>query len=521
MRFETGQYQTQSMQQKLTPRMIQAMQILQLPSLALEERIEQEMINNPTLELADPDVDLDELSAQQAQETRDANEGERELSVQDDSVDSDHADDFERLSNMSEEYGDSWSNNYESEAYRPARDTGERDAKLDAMANTAARPASLTDQLLDQWRLVETTDIIRRAGECLIDLIDKDGYLRADQKTIDEQCPEDVTEQDLQEALERIQKTMEPVGIGARDLRECLLLQIDARLRVLDSANDNHGDFVQYNGDPIRNDLRLARELVADHLKDVEANRLPKVAAAVGCEMDAIKSAITQLSQLYLHPGRVLAPDDREIIRPDAVIEFDEINDRYVAALVSGRFPALQISPDYRQIAQDKSADKKTRDYVKGHMQSARWLLDAIEQRESTVLRVINVVISAQREFLDHGHQYLRPLPMTQVADTLGIHVATVSRAVSEKYIQTPRGIFALRMFFSGGTETDAGEAMSWTAVQAKLKEIVDEEDKSKPFNDDQLVEKLKEKGIEIARRTVAKYRKELNIPAARQRRQY
>ncbi|MFW6059869.1 MAG: RNA polymerase sigma-54 factor, partial [Phycisphaeraceae bacterium] len=160
-------------------------------------------------------------------------------------------------------------------------------------------------------------------------------------------------------------------------------------------------------------------------------------------------------------------------------------------------------------------------EFVNNNLRSARWLIDAIAQRNHTLLRVINVVLQAQRDYFDTGPEALHPLPMTTVADQLGIHVATVSRAVHEKYLQTPRGIVPLRMFFSGGTETDSGDAMSWTAIQHKLQQIINSEDKSNPLSDDQLVEKLKEQGIDIARRTVAKYRKQLNIPPARQRREY
>src|SRR5205814_6552955 len=168
----------------------------------------------------------------------------------------------------------------------------------------------------------------------------------------------------------------------------------------------------------------------------------------------------------------------------------------------------------------EKKGDKKTRDFLANNVRNARWLLESIEQRKSTIMRVILAVVDAQREFFDKGPEYLKPLPMTQVADQLGIHVATVSRAVSEKYIQTPRGILPLRMFFSGGTENAAGDAMSWSAIQAKLEEIIRAEDRGNPLSDDQLVEELKKLGIDIARRTVAKYRKQLHIPAARHRKQ-
>jgi RNA polymerase sigma-54 factor len=518
MRFETGQYQQQQMSQKLTPRMIQSMQILQLPALALEERIEEELTNNPTLDMAEPaDVDVDAIAAQQEQAARDSDEGERELSLQDDSVDPGHADDFERLANISEQYRDDWSsNNYEGESFRPRRDSGERDAKMDAMSNTAARARSLTDQLMDQWHLVDNTDRMRLAGDCLIELIDKNGFMRADEHTLSQQLPPELNLEDANQALARIQSSIEPVGIGARNLHQCLSLQIDAKLRQIEAQSNGHP-----NGDSDHHLLLLAKKILDHHFKDLEGNRMPKIAEALGCDLDQLKAVIDLLAKLYRRPGQVLAPDTSGFIRPDAVVEFDEVNDQYIAALITGRFPSLQIRPEYREMARDKSEDRKTRDYVKQHMQSARWLLDAIEQRENTLLRVIKVVIEAQREFLDNGPQFLKPLPMTGVADQLGIHVATVSRAVSEKYIETPRGILPLRMFFSGGTETESGQSMSWSAVQAKLKEIIAEENKSKPLSDDALVVKLKETGIEIARRTVAKYRKEMEIPAARQRKQY
>jgi RNA polymerase sigma-54 factor len=383
---------------------------------------------------------------------------------------------------------------------------------MDAMANTAARPASLCDQLLDQWHLVDMEDNMRVAGEFLIGFIDDDGYLRTERATILSQMPPEVNADDLDPALELIKQSIEPVGIGAANLCECLMLQIDFKIRMFDA---------EYDEEEILENLLKIRTLVANHLKDIEVNRLPKIAKAMDCDIDEVKTLIAMLRQFRPHPGRMLVEDSPRLIRPDAVVEFDEIEDHYVARLTSDRFPTLQISPSYEKMASDKSVERKTREFVSNNMISANWLITAIDQRHSTLLRVISVVLDAQRDFFDQGPQHLKPLPMTSVADQLGIHVATVSRAVSEKYIQSPRGIFPLRMFFSGGTETESGDSMSWAAVQAKLEQIIEEEDKSKPYNDDQLVEKLKEKGIEIARRTVAKYRKQLNIPPARQRKEF
>ncbi len=493
---------------KLAPRMIQSMEILQLASAALEERIEQELSSNPTLELREPGPDAEDLAQQLDQDQRDSAEGERELVVADDNVDANHADDFERLNNLSEEIGGSWESDTwetgDAGPYRRVRDSGERDAKMDAMANTAARPRSLNEQLREQWHMVEAPAEVRAAGELIIDQLDEDGYFRTPFEQLLRVAPAAVGLEDLERALEMVQRALEPAGIAARDLRECLLLQMDAAERL----------------DP---DLDLSHErlLVSDYLKDIEANRLPRIAKATGLSIDQINAAKANLRHLHPHPGRNLVADSPQRITPDAYIEYDEDTDRYVARLWTDRLPNLQINPRYLKLAKDRQVDRKTREFVGNNLRSARWLLDAIEQRHATLLRVINVVVDAQRDFLDNGKQYLKPLPMTQVADQLGIHVATVSRAVNEKYIQTPRGIFPLRMFFSGGTETESGDAMSWTAVQAKLKTIIDAEDKSNPDSDDQLVDKLKAEGIDIARRTVAKYRKQLGIAPARQRRQY
>ncbi len=514
MRIDTGQHIRLDQRMKLAPRMIQSMEILQMTAIALEERIEQELTNNPTLELQEPGADDQrQLEDERIQDKRDANEGERELIVKDESVDPSHADDFERLHNLAEAYGDNWEpNNYETgESYRRNSSNGEEDKKLDAMANTAARATSLTDQLLAQWGLVETSTEIDKAGQYLIGFIDSDGYLRTDRDTLVDQMPSGVTPEQLDEAVGLLQRSLEPAGLGARDLRECFLLQIDARakLAAADRANATPNGFA------------VARALVEDHLKDIENNRMPKIAKATGMTIEQVKDAIVRLRQFHPHPGRLLVDERPRLIRPDAVIEYDEELDCYTALLTNDRVPSLRINRQYLKMIRESGAEQATRQFITNNLRSARWLIEAIQQRSSTLLRVINVVVEAQRDYFDHGPQMLKPLPMTLVADQLGIHVATVSRAVNEKYLQTPRGIVPLRMFFSGGTETEDGDQMSWAAIQAKLEQIISEEDKANPLSDDDLVEKLKSNGIEIARRTVAKYRKQLNIPTARQRKEY
>ncbi|QQE11890.1 RNA polymerase factor sigma-54 [Planctomycetota bacterium] len=509
MRIDAGQHMRIDQRMKLAPRMIQSMEILQMTQQALEERLEQELANNPTLELQEPGEDAQEIKAELKQDERDSREGERELFVSDDAEAKNTGDDFERLNNLSEEYGDSWDANTTGTSEkidftRVQRNSGERDAKIDAMANTAARGASLFEQLIDQWRMVELPDEEVRMGIYLIGFVDADGYLRTDNETLLDQAPEDLKDKHLLAGtIAALQKLLEPTGLCARDLKECLLIQIDAKMKLegVDLSNE--------------------RLLVDEYLKDIETNKLPRIAKRTGLSIDEITKAIHNLRQFHPHPGRLLADENPHRITPDAIVDFIEDEDRYVARLSSDRLPHLQINESYAKMSKDKGVDKKTRDFISNNIRSASWIIDAVQQRSSTLLRVINVVLNAQREFFDQGEQALKPLPMTIVADQLGIHVATVSRAVNEKYIQTPRGIYPLRMFFSGGTETGDGESVSWSAIQAKLKEIIDGEDKAKPLSDDSLVVALKDAGIEIARRTVAKYRKQMNIAPARQRKQF
>jgi RNA polymerase sigma-54 factor len=205
---------------------------------------------------------------------------------------------------------------------------------------------------------------------------------------------------------------------------------------------------------------------------------------------------------------------------PDVVVEWDEQTEQYVAMLSDGILPILRVNNKYAKMAKDREQERETREFLTNSVRNATWLIESINQRKNTLLRVVNVVLARQHDFFEHGPQHLRPLPMTEVADQLGIHVATVSRAVADKWIVTPRGLMPLRKFFSGGTDSETGEK-SWEAVKAILREIIDGEDKAKPLSDEALSKALKQRGIDIARRTVVKYRQQMNIPPARRRKQY
>src|SRR5687767_5697105 len=503
--------------QLLTPRMIQSMEILQLPLMLLEERIEQELQNNPVLEYREGEGEAGEANGDtpvpitegvdgQAR-TEDFSEGEQALVVKDNDG---QAEDFDRLARISdyfenEEFATNGQNYRQAASY-----DGERDKKLDAMNNTAARGGTLAEHLLGQWAFIECSPAVRRAGEVIFNYLEADGYVRTDLETIERESREKgkdpVGLADLQEALRLIQN-LDPAGVGARNLRECLLIQLRA-LEDDDEASAGH-------------DFDLERALIGEHLKDLEMNRYPQISKKLGRPIDDIKAAVKRLARLHPYPGKQVSSDDAPPIVPDAIIYYDAESDKYEIEMTNDPAPNLYISGMWRKYLKEKKGDKKTRDFLANNVRNARWLLESIEQRKSTIMRVIRAVVDAQREFFDKGPEHLKPLPMISVADQLGIHVATVSRAVSEKWIQTPRGVFPLRKFFSGGTQSADGEDMSWDAVKEKLQAIIDNEDKHNPLNDDEIVAKLKEQGIDIARRTVAKYRKQRSIPTARQRREF
>jgi RNA polymerase sigma-54 factor len=469
----------------LAPRMIQSMEILQLPLLELQERIEQELLSNPMLEIEEPEQPA-------AEQTREREDGETSLEIQDGPR---KAEDFERLDNSSSDLGDYFGRG---DYVKTRRRSDDIDHKYEAMQNTAAPEVSLNEYLKEQWAFIECDQAIRKIGDAIVDLIDDAGYLSVPTQQIPESLQEPVTENQVDEALQLVQ-TLEPPGVGARDLAECLRLQFNG------SADNHH----------------LELELITKYLKDIEMNRFPAIAKKTGKSIAEIKEAIRTISRLDPRPGLQVGQHDVSYVLPDIIVDYDEQNDVYSARLTSGTVPSIKINAMYNQMLKQNNMTEKTREFLQNNARSARWLVESIEQRKSTLLRVVYHVIQNQRDFLENGPLHLHALPMVDVAEALGIHVGTVSRAVSGKYMQTPVGIFPLRFFFSGGRETADGDNVSWDAIRAKLQEIIDNEDKAKPFNDDELVEQLAAQGIELARRTVAKYRGLMNVPPARRRKQF
>lgn len=478
-------------QQRLTPQLIQAMDILQLNAMALESRISQEIDSNPALEVAGSE---DEVTPQEEPErsTDERTDGERTMVVEEGD-----AQDFERLDNLVREYD--W---LDDEAYHGtksrARSLEEGDIKLEAMANTAARPISLQEHLLQQWALADNDPRTREIGEAIIDSLDEAGRLRISLdeavRNIDPLPAPEETEQVLDEVQQ-----LDPPGIAARDLRECLLLQ----LKTLPGDNE------------------LERRIVSEHLEDVEKNRLPNIARSLEVELEDIKAALAVLGRLSLHPGLEVVDRQAPPIVPDVIVEYNDEQNAYEVRLTRSNARELRISPEFRRALKKSRDDKKAREFINQKIEAAKAIIEAVRYRRERLLEVAKAVVEAQRDFLDHGEQHMKVLRMSDLATRFGCDPSTISRTVDEKYMQTPRGIFPLRRFFTGGTESGNGEVLGWDSIKAKVREIVDHEDKSNPLSDDEIVSRLKKLGIEIKRRTVAKYRAQLGIPTARQRRQY
>lgn len=493
MRLSLGQDLRLVQKQVLAPRMIQSMEILQLPILALEERIEQEMEENPVLELVEeePEAAAEEEKSEERQLPDAPTDEERELVI-----DETHSNerDFERLMKMDEE----WPDHFEERAH-PSRgeieEAGER--KLDAMANMVARPQSLQDYLHDQLGWFDLAPELRAMADRIIYNLDANGYLQGRLEDLlgVEASPEDL--ELAQRALALVQR-LDPPGVGARDLRECLLLQLTP-------------------GVPYYEQLRT---LIANYLEDLEHNRLPVIARRTGYSIELIQQVLAELRKLSPKPGADFNTVTAPSVTPDVFVEPDE-NGQYRVRLEDGHTPSLFISPYYRKLFQNPDTNEETREYIKRKVNSAQWLIDSIAQRRATLTKVAQAIVEHQKEFLDKGPEAIEPLKMQQIADKVGVHVTTVSRAVDDKWIQTPRGIFPLKRFFCGGTTSAAGAEVAWDTVRLKLQEIVDGEDKQHPLSDDQLVTKLGEAGITVARRTVTKYRKAMGILSSRQRRDW
>jgi RNA polymerase sigma-54 factor len=498
MRLSLGLEARQVQVQKLAPRMIQSMEILQLPVLALQDRIEQEMNENPLLEIEErepeePEAETAEETPLERENPDGPTENEKELVVDDKR---DNVDDFERLVELDREVPD-----YFDEAPRRSANQADEDSdrKHDAIANVASRPESLHDYLLHQLGELELAPEIERIAERIISCLDPGdgGYFRTPLRDL---LPPQADQEQLrlaQRALEIVQ-SLEPPGIAARDLRECLLLQLTTDLPYYEEQ----------------------KTLISGHLEDLRDNRLPVIKRKTGYSIETIQAAWKELRKLNPRPGAAFADSFVPTVTPDVTIEKGDDN-RYRVLVEDGRIPQLRISEYYRRRLADGSATTEEREFIKRKINAAQWLIESIQQRRNTLAKVAQAVVDYQQRFLDEGPEFIEPLKMQQIADVVGVHVTTVSRAVDDKWVQTPRGILPLRRFFVGGTRSEDGDDVAWDTIRLKLQELIDAENKARPLSDDDLKEKLLKHGMKVARRTITKYREKMGIPSSRQRRDW
>jgi len=476
----------------MAPRMIQSMEILQLPVMALQERIEQEMNENPVLEQLE--VDPAEPEEPEERENPDApEESERELVVKEGD---DNAEDFERLLNLDREIPEYFEDRPRTSANRIQEAS---DRKHDAMANLVDRPESLHDYLLLQLGELDLDPEVERFAERIISTLDArdGGYFRS---SLQDLLPPTARAEQLEIAEQalRVVQQLDPPGIAARDLRECLLRQLDPEMLYYEEL----------------------KTLINSHLEDLRDNRLPAVQKATGYSIEHIQDVWHELRKLNPKPGAVYAETFVPTVTPDVRLEQQD-DGSYHVVMDDDRMPQLYISEYYRRRLANGTATAEEKEFIKRKINAAQWLIESINQRKSTLTKVAQAIVDYQKRFLDEGPEAIEPLKMQQIADQVGVHVTTVSRAVDDKWIQTPRGILPLRKFFVGGTRSDDGDNVAWDAIRIKLQEVVDHEDKSDPFSDEQLVNELKKHGLNVARRTITKYRQKMGIPSSRQRRDW
>lgn len=454
-----------------SPQMIQAMQVLQCPMAELRDQIDHELQENVFLEVRDDREDLDgRPETAEAPRHDEAQELWSEL---------------DRLERRTDTGG-----------VRPTRvSDDEADRRLEALYNTPDHGISLADHLLAQVRMMDVDDDVYRVVEHVVFSLDQEGRLK---ETADQVADALVVPIPLAEEAIEIVRSLDPAGIGSRDLRDCLLMQLDRLSYVRPHT----------------------RRIVENHLDDLAMNRIPKIAREIGGSIEEVKESWAFIrDHLKPHPGSEFSESRNSTVSPDVIL--DEVDGDFEVRTERGSIPELTISKTYKNLLQEARSDPRVHEYLRRKIEAAKWFIEAVHQRQNTIQRIASEIVSRQHAFLRHGVRHLKPMKMQDVADAVGVHISTVSRAISGKYIQTPQGIMEMKRFFSGGTVSDSGEMVSQRAIKDKLREILENEDKQNPLSDDQLVDALKDVGIQIARRTVTKYRKALGIESSNRRREF
>ncbi|MCX7803980.1 MAG: RNA polymerase factor sigma-54 [Planctomycetota bacterium] len=481
MKMATVMNQRLEQRLRMTSQMIQSIEMLQLPLMVLQEHINQELVNNPCLEVDEREREVDE---------REALREEKEEAETD----------FERLEDMEREYGESFRGDDIARRYE-----GEEDSKLDAMQNTAAPPLTLREHLENQLRLSKESDRLKELAALIVGNLSDDGYLRVplpecfrreEGGKVEQLVEPPPTDEEMEEALLLVQR-LDPPGVGARSVEECLIIQLRNLPR----------------------DTSFEEELIEKHLDDLCNNRLPKIAKEKNIPVERIKEALKLISRLNPRPGSRYGDRRAQYIVPDVIVE--EADGEFVVRLNERGLPRLKVSNLYKSMLEKEEKGSPSREFLREKLNRAQWLIQIIEQRRNTLYKIARQIVEIQKDFFENGPACLKPLMQQEVADRIGMHVSTVSRALAGKYMQTPWGLFPMKYFFTSGFETADGDAESNRAVMLKIRELVAAEDPRNPLSDQEIVKRIRAAGTNIARRTVAKYREKMGIPSSRQRKAY
>ncbi len=498
--MKTGLYQGTALKQemKINPRLYQAMDLLYMPLLDLQAHLKQELLNNPFLEMMEGEVE------EQVEEQKDKEKD-----------DEDEIDWEEILLNGFEAGGRR--EEYEDREYYEPVSVAERD---------------LGDHLHDQLTLLRLSPRELLLGEEIIGNITDEGYLACPLEEMavslndflqesgadwaDSQDEARAYEVEEVEAMVRVIQGFDPAGIGARDLRECILLQLrDSAVQELTRRNGG----AEPEEENVRAHLaaNLAFRIVDGYFDQLINHRWSEISKELSITPRDVQDAADEVAKLDPKPGLKYSSGGDNYIVPDLIVE--KIDGEYLVFLNDTSLPRLKLSRTYRDIAKDKKKFVgENKEFISNKLNSANWMIQAIEQRRQTMLKVMNFIVDRQRDFFERGVQYLKPLTLREVAEVIDMHESTVSRVTNEKFVQTPRGVFPLKFFFSSGLSTTSGEDVSARGIKAQIEKLVGEEDAGHPLTDQAIVNILKEEGIQIARRTVAKYRDQLGILSARMR---
>ena len=483
MRPGLGQHTQLKQELKINPRLYQAMDLLYMPLLDLQNHLKQELLNNPFLDMIEPDEEDEEDGTEQQEEPNPETEAEKEEKGEID---------WEEILLDGFDAGGRREEHEEREYYEPV----------------TVDTRDLADHLRDQVSLLDLNGRQMYLADEFIGNINEDGYLACGLEKIVEGVNESVTK--VAEELDReidpytggeaeemlgIVQSLDPPGVGARDLRECLMLQ-------LREAGLEHSV-------PFR--------LVRDCFDELIAHRWSEISKRFGISPVDVQKAADEIAKLDPKPGLVYSDASDNYIIPDLIV--DKIDGKYHVFLNDANLPRLKLSKAYQEIARDKKKfDGENKEFISNKLNSANWMIQAIEQRRQTMLKVMNYIVERQREFFEKGVQFLKPLTLREVAEVISMHESTVSRVTNEKFVQTPRGVLPLKFFFSSGLSTTDGEDVSARGIKAQIQKLVADEDAKHPLTDQAIVNILKETGVQIARRTVAKYRDQLGVLSARMR---